>query len=217
MTEPKTLDEIAEELRAQLRRGDYLLAPGQSAFDGHIPAALTEARDLGRAEPPLDPEVLMTWYRNHAGFHHLVDAFAVTKLDRVVNEAVGEERRALRKRWAYGDEENGQGVYVEWRGRRFGQGPELWAVTRLSWCLNRSGEWEIEPQPSSRDDAFIARCRWHSMQEALLAALDAREEPTIGQDGPAAEAAREVKGHTEIIDDALDARDSAPAEPGKPE
>jgi hypothetical protein len=55
------------------------------------------------------------------------------------------------------------------------------------------------------------------MQEALLAALDAREEPTIGQDGPAAEAAREVKGHTEIIDDALDARDSAPAEPGKPE
>ena len=47
--------------------------------------------------PPLDPQVLMTWYRNHAGFQHLVDAFAITKLDRVVNEAVAEERKALRK------------------------------------------------------------------------------------------------------------------------
>jgi GGDEF domain-containing protein len=96
-TEPTTLDEIAERLRKELRRGDYLLEHGKTAFGIAIPAALQQARDLGRAEPPLDPQVLMTWYRNHAGFHHLVDAFAVTRLDRVVNEVVADERKALRE------------------------------------------------------------------------------------------------------------------------
>jgi len=50
MTEPMTLDEIAEKLRVQLRRGDYLLERGMSTFDIHIPAALTEAYNLGRAD-----------------------------------------------------------------------------------------------------------------------------------------------------------------------
>ena len=88
-----------------------------------------------------------------------------------------EEREALRKRHIFGDEESGQAVYVEWRGRRYGKGPVLWAVTRLNSCLNKSGEWEYEPQPSSRDDAFIARCRWTSLDEALAAARSRAEEP----------------------------------------
>lgn len=45
-----------------------------------------------------------------------------------------------------------------------------WAVRRLGYCLNRSGEWEHEPTPSSRDDAFFARCRWPSSAEAIAAA-----------------------------------------------
>lgn len=34
-------------------------------------------------------------------------------------------------------------------------------------CLNRDGEWEYEPQPSSRDDEFYARCRFASLDEAV--------------------------------------------------
>ena len=85
-------------------------------------------------------------------------------------ELVQEEREALRKRHIFGNEADGAGVYVEWRGRRYGKGPILWAVTCLSRCLNKSGEWEHEPQPSSRDDGFIARCRWTSLTEAIAAA-----------------------------------------------
>jgi hypothetical protein len=44
------LDEIAAELRAQLRGGDYRLERGQSTFDIHIPEALQQAFDLGRTE-----------------------------------------------------------------------------------------------------------------------------------------------------------------------
>lgn len=36
--------------------------------------------------------------------------------------------------------------------------------------LNRSGEWEHEPLPSSRDDAFYERCRFMSFKEAQDAA-----------------------------------------------
>lgn len=41
-----------------------------------------------------------------------------------------------------------------------------YVVRQLSYCLNRDGEWEYEPQPSSRDDAFIDRCRFRSLDEA---------------------------------------------------
>lgn len=55
-----------------------------------------------------------------------------------------------------------------------GQGPhkpphDTWAVRNLSYCLNEDGEWEWEPTPSSRDDAFLARTRW-PREEALARA-----------------------------------------------
>jgi hypothetical protein len=62
-----------------------------------------------------------------------------------------------------------------------GQGPhrpgeDTWAVRTRSWCLNRDGEWEHEPIPSSRTAEFFARCRF-SLGEALaLAEQHAREE-----------------------------------------
>jgi hypothetical protein len=43
--------------------------------------------------------------------------------------------------------------------------------------MNKDGDWEWEPMPSSRDDEFLSRCRFQSMQEAMecLAKSRARE------------------------------------------
>lgn len=50
--------------------------------------------------------------------------------------------------------------------------PSSWAVRRNSSCLNKDGEWEYEPMPSSRDSDFYARCRWPSPEEAYAAWLN---------------------------------------------
>jgi len=34
-------------------------------------------------------------------------------------------------------------------------------------CLNKSSEWEYEPMPSNRDDAFYKRCRFDTFEEAV--------------------------------------------------
>jgi len=52
-------------------------------------------------------------------------------------------------------------------------GSERWAVRCMGNCLNKQGEWEYEPLPSSRDDDFFARCRFGSASEAILAARTA--------------------------------------------
>ncbi len=44
---------------------------------------------------------------------------------------------------------------------------EKWAVRRSHSCLSKDGEWEYEPMPSSRDDAFYARCRFDFLEEAM--------------------------------------------------
>ncbi len=54
-------------------------------------------------------------------------------------------------------------VFVEDRGEM------AWCVCDGSLCLNRDGEWEYEPLPSNRDDAFIARTRY-SLDEAMTSA-----------------------------------------------
>jgi len=48
-------------------------------------------------------------------------------------------------------------------------GTTLWVVRRgpSGSCLARDGQWEYEPLPSSRDAAFLARCRYSNAQEAL--------------------------------------------------
>lgn len=48
-------------------------------------------------------------------------------------------------------------------GRR--DGPDRWAVRWKDRCLNRDGMWEWEPIPSSRDGAFLLRCRFESAME----------------------------------------------------
>lgn len=56
------------------------------------------------------------------------------------------------------------GATLELLSRR--DGTAHWAVRKMCMCLNAAGDWEDEPSPSNRDDAFFARCRWPSPQEA---------------------------------------------------
>lgn len=55
------------------------------------------------------------------------------------------------------------------------EGPALWKVMDKGNCLNKSGEWEWEPMPSSRDDEFLARCRFDTADEAIRAAISAKK------------------------------------------
>jgi hypothetical protein len=50
---------------------------------------------------------------------------------------------------------------------------DRWAIRYMRRCWNRDGEWEWEPIPSSRDDAFKERTRF-PLREALERARDAR-------------------------------------------
>lgn len=53
-----------------------------------------------------------------------------------------------------------------------------WAVCWMGDVLNRSGEWEWEMQPSSRDDDFFQRCRFTG-EEAKRLAVEAVDKLTI--------------------------------------
>lgn len=54
--------------------------------------------------------------------------------------------------------------------RRQIDGPDLWAVCLRGYVLNKKGKWEYEPIPSSRTDAFLKRCRFNGLLEAVRAA-----------------------------------------------
>ena len=64
-----------------------------------------------------------------------------------------------------GDFRSGTDVVIHKVPQR--EGPDLYAVRAEGSCLNKEGHWEWEPQPSSRDDEFIARCRFATYDEAL--------------------------------------------------
>lgn len=49
------------------------------------------------------------------------------------------------------------------------RGVSQWAVCQPGEVLNASGEWEWEPQPSSRTDEFIARTRFTFAKAVTLA------------------------------------------------
>ncbi len=44
---------------------------------------------------------------------------------------------------------------------------ERWAVRGHGHCLTKTAEWEYEPMPSSRDDAFYSRCRFDTLEQAV--------------------------------------------------
>ena len=49
------------------------------------------------------------------------------------------------------------------------EGVSGWAVRRMGRCLDARGEWDWEPQPSSRTDEWIATHR-HDLDTALILA-----------------------------------------------
>lgn len=57
-------------------------------------------------------------------------------------------------------------------GHRLPKQPYMWAVRdQFGYVLNKNGDWESEPQPSSRDDAFYDACRFDTYEEAEKAAV----------------------------------------------
>lgn len=47
------------------------------------------------------------------------------------------------------------------------RGEDAWAVVDGGLVLNQTGEWEYEPSPSNRDEAFLKRARFRTAEEAL--------------------------------------------------
>ena len=58
-------------------------------------------------------------------------------------------------------------VRLERRKNR--EGISRWAVVNRSCVLNKEGEWEWEPIPSSRTDEYLARTRFDTPSDALAA------------------------------------------------
>lgn len=61
------------------------------------------------------------------------------------------------------------------------EGPDKWKVERDGSVLNKSGDWEYEPLPSSRSDEFLARCRYDTAQEAIRAAMFREQNTEAGK------------------------------------
>lgn len=69
-------------------------------------------------------------------------------------------------------------ITVEYRGS------DTWAVKRWSDCLGRDGEWDYEPNPSSRTDEWIAGHRF-PLDETLELAKAAAPQVTVNGFTPA--------------------------------
>jgi hypothetical protein len=67
-----------------------------------------------------------------------------------------------------GDPRDGSDISICLARQRDGRA--LWAVRQRGDCLSKSGEWEYEPSPSGRDDEFLSRCRFDSLDSAIAAA-----------------------------------------------
>jgi len=64
-----------------------------------------------------------------------------------------------------------QAIDADWKievTNRLSDPVPTYAVRRFSNCLNKEGEWEYEPMPSSRDDDFLARCRWDNWDQLIV-------------------------------------------------
>lgn len=48
-------------------------------------------------------------------------------------------------------------------------GAARYAIRQGGNCLGNDGQWELEPQPSSRDAEFLTRCRFETIGQALAA------------------------------------------------
>jgi len=53
--------------------------------------------------------------------------------------------------------------------RRDGFKGRRWAIVQRGYVLNKSGQWEYEPIPSSRTEEWLETVRWSSADEAFQA------------------------------------------------
>lgn len=60
--------------------------------------------------------------------------------------------------------------------------PSQWAIREGGCVLTKELEWEIEPIPSSRDNAFLKRARWGSAEEAAAFAMEFHSHNTKASD-----------------------------------
>jgi hypothetical protein len=57
--------------------------------------------------------------------------------------------------------------------------PTRWAIRESGSVLAKDGEWEFEPNPSSRTPEFLERTRWGSLEEAATFAAQHPGTPTL--------------------------------------
>lgn len=80
------------------------------------------------------------------------------------------EDRAVKYRFG-GHPMDAADFYVECRAGFHG---DLWAVTQRGQCMERSGEWQWEPIPSSRDEDYYAAARYDRRTAlAIASAIEA--------------------------------------------
>jgi hypothetical protein len=70
---------------------------------------------------------------------------------------------------------------------RAGEGPhqperDTWAIRKGGLCLNRDERWAFEPQPSSRDDEWLASHRWEHTEAIVVAMRIAEREANWRRD-----------------------------------
>lgn len=55
-----------------------------------------------------------------------------------------------------------------------------WAIIQGDYeCMNKKGEWEYQPMPSSRTKAFYKRCRFDTVEEAVDVWIKSRKTEAI--------------------------------------
>jgi hypothetical protein len=61
--------------------------------------------------------------------------------------------------------------------RRDGFKGRRWAIKQRGYVLNKSGEWEYEPIPSSRTDEWLDTVRWDTPEQAIAELEKAKGKP----------------------------------------
>jgi hypothetical protein len=80
--------------------------------------------------------------------------------------------------------------------RRDGFNGRRWAIKQRGYVLNKSGEWEWEPQPSSRTEEWLKTVRWNTIEEAQVAWTAAKAKLEKASDERQAQAnSRASEGH----------------------
>lgn len=74
--------------------------------------------------------------------------------------------------WEHSSEDGAAPVTVERLINR--DGTTCWAIRSQGNCMARDGTWESEPTPSSRDHAFLMRCRFACAEDAFAVLTSVR-------------------------------------------